>query len=255
MGNNVSMEELKRLKDMERKQKERYKKQNEHTNKLYDRISFTVPKGKKQEIEVAAKNAGMTVNKFISEVMLKVIINNDILKMIFNNNIKNLPEKITESVQNAETAAENQIAEIHAPVQTKMENQPYKNPMIAEELQALIDKRKAEEAERKRQIEERKSQREEERQQEFRSMINGVVNGLKSRKEQRMEEDRRGMPEEAIAELIQDAKFDRWLENAGFENALEQLSKEIGISNAEKVISVAKEKKRKESTENSKCLF
>lgn len=80
----ITSEELERLKSMEEKQKERYKKQNLHTNSIYDRINFTVPKGKKKDIEELAKQNGKTLNKFISEVVLLTLVNNDV-----NNDVNN----------------------------------------------------------------------------------------------------------------------------------------------------------------------
>ena len=67
MGNN----ELERLKQLEEKQKERYRKQNQHTNTLYDRISFTVPKGKKSDVEIRAKEVGKSVNAYICDLVLE----------------------------------------------------------------------------------------------------------------------------------------------------------------------------------------
>lgn len=70
--------EMERLREIERKQKERYRKQNEHTSKIYDRISFTVPKGSKELIEKKAKEMGMSVNAYISSlVMLNLDITNN----------------------------------------------------------------------------------------------------------------------------------------------------------------------------------
>ena len=71
-SNNI---EIERLKELERKQKERYKKQNEHTNKLYDRISFTVPKGRKNDIEKRAKQINKSINAYISDLVLNDVDN------------------------------------------------------------------------------------------------------------------------------------------------------------------------------------
>lgn len=66
----ININEIKRLQELERKQKERYKKQNEHTKTLYDRISFTVPKGKKSDIEKLAASKKMSLNAYISSLVL-----------------------------------------------------------------------------------------------------------------------------------------------------------------------------------------
>lgn len=66
----VTAEELERLKKAEEKLKDRYKKQNEHTNTIYDRLNFTVPAGKKAGIEEAAKAAGKTLNAFCRDAVL-----------------------------------------------------------------------------------------------------------------------------------------------------------------------------------------
>lgn len=69
----VTSEELDRLKRAEEKLKERYKKQNEHTNTIYDRLNFTVPAGKKEEIEAAAKAAGVSLNAFCRDAVLEAV--------------------------------------------------------------------------------------------------------------------------------------------------------------------------------------
>ena len=75
---NIDKEELERLRRVEEKTKERFRKQNAHTNTIYDRINFTVPAGKKEEIEAAAKAAGMSLNKFCQEAVLKAVVADDL---------------------------------------------------------------------------------------------------------------------------------------------------------------------------------
>lgn len=69
----VTSEELERLKKSDEKLKERYKKQNEHTNTIYDRLNFTVPAGKKADVESAAKAAGKTLNAFCRDAVLGAV--------------------------------------------------------------------------------------------------------------------------------------------------------------------------------------
>ena len=69
----VTAEELERLKKSDEKLKERYKKQNEHTNTIYDRLNFTVPAGKKAEVEAAAKYAGVSLNAFCRDAVLGAV--------------------------------------------------------------------------------------------------------------------------------------------------------------------------------------
>ena len=69
----VTVEELERLKKSDEKLKERYKKQNEHTNTIYDRLNFTVPAGKKAEVEAAAKAAGVSLNAFCRDAVLEAV--------------------------------------------------------------------------------------------------------------------------------------------------------------------------------------
>lgn len=69
----VTAEELERLKKSDEKLKERYKKQNEHTNTIYDRLNFTVPEGKKSEVEAAAKAAGVSLNAFCRDAVLGAV--------------------------------------------------------------------------------------------------------------------------------------------------------------------------------------
>ena len=70
----ITAEELERLKKSEEKLKERYKKQNEHTNTIYDRLNFTVPAGKKADVEAAAKAVGVSLNAFCREAVLKAVL-------------------------------------------------------------------------------------------------------------------------------------------------------------------------------------
>ena len=69
----VTADELERLKKADKKLKERYKKQNEHTNIIYDRLNFTVPAGRKSDIEAAAKAAGKTLNAFCRDAVLEAV--------------------------------------------------------------------------------------------------------------------------------------------------------------------------------------
>lgn len=64
---------LEKLKESNKRLKERYRKQNERNNKIYDRISFTVPAGKKAEIEEAAGASGISLNAFCREAVLKAV--------------------------------------------------------------------------------------------------------------------------------------------------------------------------------------
>lgn len=100
----ITSEELERLKKMEEKQKERYKKQNMHTNSIYDRINFTVPAGKKKELEELAKQENKTLNKFISEVMLLTLVNNDVNNALNNNtyevgNVFTIPDELKAKIK------------------------------------------------------------------------------------------------------------------------------------------------------------
>ena len=70
---NIDKEELERLRRVDEKTKERFRKQNAHTNTIYDRINFTVPAGKKAEIEAAAKAAGMSLNAFCRDAVLSAV--------------------------------------------------------------------------------------------------------------------------------------------------------------------------------------
>lgn len=70
---NIDKEELERLRKVEEKTKERFRKQNAHTNTIYDRINFTVPAGKKAEIESAAKESGKSLNAFCRDAVLSAL--------------------------------------------------------------------------------------------------------------------------------------------------------------------------------------
>lgn len=260
-SNNVLNSDYERLKELERKQKERYKNQNERTKELYDRLSFTVPKGKKKLIEEKAKSYGVTLNSFVSKVLLESVVNNNIMEMIFGNNTESMPK----TPQKPQAAKEPAQAVKSTPKDAKGENKTNSKPQNIRteaekmaELQTLIDAKRAEEAERKRLIEERKAQAEKERGEEFQSRANGILEDLKARKEQRRDEDEKKykqLSDADIAELLQDAPFSEWLENIGFDNALEPLSEQIGLNNAEKVTAAAKEKKRQEGIDKADCPF
>lgn len=67
----ISEEELNKLIESDRKLKDRYKKQNEYLAGKYDRINFTVPAGKKAEVEAAAKAVGVSLNAFCRDAVLE----------------------------------------------------------------------------------------------------------------------------------------------------------------------------------------
>lgn len=69
----ISEDELNKLIESDRKLRERYKKQNEYLMGKYDRLNFTVPAGKKADIEVAAKVAGVSLNTFCRDAVLKAV--------------------------------------------------------------------------------------------------------------------------------------------------------------------------------------
>lgn len=69
----ISDKELEKLIESDRKLKDRYKKQNEYLAGKYDRLNFTVPAGKKADVEVAAKAAGKTVNSFCRDAVLEAV--------------------------------------------------------------------------------------------------------------------------------------------------------------------------------------
>lgn len=69
----VNSKELEKLKESDKRLKERYRKQNERNSKIYDRISFTVPAGKKADIEEAARTSGMSLNAFCRDAVLKAV--------------------------------------------------------------------------------------------------------------------------------------------------------------------------------------
>lgn len=86
----VTAEELERLKKSDEKLKERYKKQNEHTNTIYDRLNFTVPAGKKAEVEAAAKAAGKTLNAFCRDAVLVAV------EKVLNSSGSSAPDQLPE---------------------------------------------------------------------------------------------------------------------------------------------------------------
>ncbi len=67
----ISEEELNKLIESDRKLKDRYKKQNEYLAGKYDRLNFTVPAGKKAEVEAAAKSAGVSLNAFCRDAVME----------------------------------------------------------------------------------------------------------------------------------------------------------------------------------------
>lgn len=69
----ISEEELNKLIESDRKLKDRYKKQNEYLAGKYDRLNFTVPAGKKAEVEAAAKAAGVSLNAFCRDAVIEAV--------------------------------------------------------------------------------------------------------------------------------------------------------------------------------------
>lgn len=75
----ISDDELYKLKESDRKLKERYKKQNEYLADKYDRLNITVPAGKKTDVEAAAKAAGVSINAFCRDAVLAKLSGNTIV--------------------------------------------------------------------------------------------------------------------------------------------------------------------------------
>jgi len=50
-------------------QKEIYAYRNEYNSRKYDRISFFVPKGTKDKIKRVAQSKGVSVNKYITDLL------------------------------------------------------------------------------------------------------------------------------------------------------------------------------------------
>lgn len=69
----ISEEELNKLIESDRKLKDRYKKQNEYLAGKYDRLNFTVPAGKKAEVEAAAQAVGVSLNAFCRDAVLEAV--------------------------------------------------------------------------------------------------------------------------------------------------------------------------------------
>lgn len=261
MANTVTAEEVKRLQEIERKQKERYKKQNEHTNKLYDRISFTVPKGRKKDIEAVANANRVTLNKFISEMVLGILDNNDVINAILNNNIQNLPN---EEIKN-DIKEENKTAEKPKKQETKARTKQRNTKTEAEklaEVQAMIDAKRAEEERRKA---EREAEKERQKQQEAEELANGIrklQQEQKERQEKELEEDRAKFEQfediEKIRAMLQDVEFRKCIENPIYKDAF---VKHYGINNYNRIQEQLKviqqeekEDERKQSIKNN-CPF
>jgi predicted DNA-binding protein len=66
---NISTEELQRLRKIEEKTKKRIKDQNERNKKNYDRISFVIKSGLKKHLEELAQANGKTVNGYLKELV------------------------------------------------------------------------------------------------------------------------------------------------------------------------------------------
>lgn len=231
MANSITAEELKRLQEIERKQKERYKKQNEHTNKLYDRVSFTVPKGRKEDIEAAAKARNVSVNKFISEIILGILDNNVVIKEVINNSIKinqNIETK-PESEETIKSAKWKKGSEIKA--NTAIKNQEKTPEEMNAELQALIAKKKAEQ-ERIEAKNERKKQRESE---ELSNGIRKLQQGQKDRRENELAKDAEKFEqfsEDKIRALLGDEDFRSRVSDPACED---DFIRNYGICNYERI--------------------
>ena len=66
-------EEIEILLEREKKRKERVKRQNTSYLASKDRISFDVPKGKKEEIQAYCKERDTSVNTFVSACIMDIV--------------------------------------------------------------------------------------------------------------------------------------------------------------------------------------
>lgn len=229
--------------------KARIKRQNKAIKEGYDKITAILPKGTVKRI----KALGMSINKAVNDSLLSF------LECMEEDQEEQQGEQIC-SVQSTETVQEEldveETVSQEKPAIKETEKLSEKEEWM--ELQKQYEQRHEESKEWKRKQEERKDQAEKERQEEFKNLVNGVFEGMRAEKERMREEDRKkykDISDSAISELLQDTEFSGWLESIGFENALDPLSDEIGINNAEKVINAAKERKRKETVEKCERSF
>lgn len=72
----IDQEEIERLQAIEKKAQERYKRQNDYNKMIYDRVSVAFPKGTKEMIREVAIKKGMSVNSYISSVVLADVYSN-----------------------------------------------------------------------------------------------------------------------------------------------------------------------------------
>lgn len=222
MDSNIGPEELERLKEIEKKQKERYKQQNKHTNAIYDRLNFTVPKGYKKKIEDAARSHNLTVNKFISQVLLSILFNNDLLNAIINNTLQDwgaleIPE---------ENPEEKQIDFLE---KSKDSSPMEHTPLDLAELQSRLDAKKAEQD---RKAEELEQARKGEKEQGGKELVDRI---------RQLREKSKKTGESTEFKDFSDVEITRIFQNPELMEALkdpegkEEFIKKFGINNYEKV--------------------
>ena len=96
----ISEEELNKLIESDRKLKDRYKKQNEYLAGKYDRLNFTVPAGKKADVEAAAKAAGVSLNAFCRDAVLGAV------EKVLNSSGLSAPDQLTEQEEQTQGSQE-----------------------------------------------------------------------------------------------------------------------------------------------------
>lgn len=199
-------------------------------NAKFDLVQLKLPKHTKERIK-AILDDSMSISGYCVQCVLNTVEAAE--------RVKSQQQELIKTAQGTETSAEKQTTEETAPMQAETENKADKKPMTEEEVMALFKEKKAAVAEWKQQVRESGTQPEEVHQEEFKNLLYGVVDDLKTQKEEREEE----LPEEFFTRLAQDAQFSEWFENTPPEKAFAELSEKIGRHNAEKVLKAVDEQR------------
>lgn len=172
----IDEREMKKLKKLN----ERYNKQNKAIREKYDRVSATLPKGTIDRI----RNFGLSVNSIINKSVLSFL--------------ECMEEEHKEELERLETPTEQEKTHQIEPLEEQAEettreeqnqeevanNDIKANPTTLAEVQALLDRKRAEQKEREEMLEKARQERKEQEKAEMKKVINEAIENIRNREEE-----------------------------------------------------------------------
>ena len=166
--------------EMLEKYKKRVKAQNEAAKENWDTVSCRLPKGTKDRI----KALGLTVNGVINDSVLSFLeqAENERNTDIFERSEAQTGQ--TGQQEKYQTKQQDEIVKEQPKPEMKSNNNVYKKPMTLDDVQEIIDKKKAEQKEREEMLEKARQEKKENEKAERKKMKEKVIDSIRNQEEE-----------------------------------------------------------------------